>query len=169
MLSRLGKVLLVVSPLLAAGCGFQPLHNAATQAGGPAGFLSETVVEEQDTRIGQLVRNEILSGYAPSQVGITENYLLVLRPRGRQRVNVRVRSTEATRYRYQLNVDFELIDNATGKKVYAGSTFSDVSYDSIEPPVANVQAEINAHERAAREVGNDIRTRLAVYFANRGT
>jgi hypothetical protein len=48
----------------------------------------------------------------------------------------------------------------------AGKTFSQVSYDRTTSDFSNVQAETNAMERAAKEIGNDIRTRLAAYFSS---
>jgi hypothetical protein len=41
-----------------------------------------------------------------------------------------------------------------------------VSYDRTTADFSNVQAETNAMERAAKEIGNDIRTRLAAYFSS---
>ncbi len=46
-------------------------------------------------------------------------------------------------------------------------TFSQVSFDRTTADFSNLQAETDAMERAAREIGNDIRTRLAAYFATR--
>ena len=58
-----------------------------------------------------------------------------------------------------------LMPSQTGKPVYSGKTFSQVSYDRIDAPVANLQAQVNAQERAAKETGQDIRTRLAAYLS----
>jgi LPS-assembly lipoprotein len=72
---------------------------------------------------------------------------------------------DTRRFSYRINVAFRLIDRQTGKELSSGKTFSQVSYDRTTSGFANVQAETNAMERAAKEVGNDIRTRLAAYFA----
>ena len=47
----------------------------------------------------------------------------------------------------------------------SGTTFARVPFDVIRQPFADMQAQTDATERAAREVGADIRTRLAAYFA----
>ena len=39
------------------------------------------------------------------------------------------------------------------------------SYNAIRAPYAELAAELDAERRAAREVGTDIRTQLAIYFA----
>jgi hypothetical protein len=50
--------------------------------------------------------------------------------------------------------------------LHSGKTFSQVSYDVVREPFADMQAEANAMERAAHEVSMDIRSRLAAYFAS---
>ena len=58
-------------------------------------------------------------------------------------------------------------DADLANELYAGRTFSQASYDRTETPFADMRARIAAEERAAREVGADIATRLAAYFASR--
>ncbi len=71
------------------------------------------------------------------------------------------------RIRLRLAVTYQLIETASGSEVNSGKTFSAVSYDVIREPVADLQAESNAANRAAREVAADIHTRLAAYMASR--
>ena len=73
--------------------------------------------------------------------------------------------SQRTRQAINLSVSFDLVDKSSGKTVHSGKTFSHASYDVIRQPFADMQAEINATERAAHEVSSDIRTRLAAYFA----
>ena len=70
-----------------------------------------------------------------------------------------------TRQAILITTNFELVDRSTGKVVNKGTSFARVPYDVIRQPFADLQAQKDATERAAREVGADIRTRLAAYFA----
>ena len=52
-----------------------------------------------------------------------------------------------------------------GKPVFQGKTFSVVAYDRTGQSFADLQAFNDAIERAAKVVSDDIRTRVAAYFA----
>ena len=49
----------------------------------------------------------------------------------------------------------------------SGKSFSNVSYDTVQEPVADLQAAENARERAARELAQDLKIRLSAFFATR--
>ena len=70
------------------------------------------------------------------------------------------------RKRFNLAVHYELVNNSSGAVVYSGDSFSNVSFDTVRQPVADLQAATNAMERAAQEVGQDLRQRIAAYFAD---
>ena len=118
--------------------------------------LNGVAVDQQKTRVGQLIRNEFLADVPPGQ-GVS-NWRLEIEPEAREINEIEAPNTDVLRKTYRLNVTFRLSDNRTGKPVYSGKTFSYVSYDRVSSPLANVQAATNAEERAAREVGTDIRT-----------
>jgi LPS-assembly lipoprotein len=49
--------------------------------------------------------------------------------------------------------------------VLTGTSSSTTSYDILSNPFATTVSEDDARERALREVADDIRTRLALYFS----
>ena len=63
-------------------------------------------------------------------------------------------------------MSFTLSDTSGGKIVLKGQTFADISFDETVAAFSDYQAKINAEEKAAKQVGSDIHTRLAVYFAS---
>jgi LPS-assembly lipoprotein len=150
---------------LLPACGFKPLYGTNSLGQSVASELNAVGVAEQPTRAGQLVRNEILATVPPSAGG-SYQYRLDMAPVVTESNTIEKRDTDTTRRTYRLNVSFALVDVGTSKPVYKGQTFSFVSYDRVESPVANVQARANAEERAAREVGVDIRTRVAAFLAS---
>jgi LPS-assembly lipoprotein len=151
--------------LVLAGCGFQPLYGEREGSVALTAALNAVTVDQQKTRVGQLIRNEFLADVPPGQGGVS-TYRLELEPEAREVNEIEAPNTDVLRKTYRLNVAFRLSDNRTGKPVYSGKTFSYVSYDRVSSPLANVQAATNAEERAAREVGSDIRTRIATYLAS---
>jgi len=151
--------------LALGACGFRPLYGTPDYGPSVSAQLAAVDVEEQHTRIGQLVRNEIVAGISPAGGGSEGSYRLILHPVADDVVAIEGSDTDAVRRTFKLIVEFQLIDTGAGKQVYAGKTFSHVSYDRVVAPVANLQAEINAQERAAKEVGTDIRLRVAAFFS----
>lgn len=156
------RIALVALAFGLAGCGFSPLYGTPDSGSPVALKLASIAVDEQDNRLGQLVRKEIVSGISS---GGGSAYRLTLETKGSEEVAIRTSNTESVRQHYKANVSFVLYDSDTNEPVYSGKTFSQVSYDRIDAPVANLQAQVNAQERAARETGQDIRTRLAAFLS----
>jgi LPS-assembly lipoprotein len=147
-------------------CGFQPLYGTRHDGGSAGHDLAFVAVAEQTTRLGQLIRNELIpSMAAPGRDD--DLYTLELLPRAAEEVSIQAFDTDVLRRSFRVDVDFRLIENSSGTNLYAGRTFSQASYDRTGTPFANAQARITAEERAAKEVGVDIRTRIAAFFASR--
>jgi LPS-assembly lipoprotein len=163
--SNSGLAAALAVALLLGGCGFQPLYGERQGSQPLLAALNGVSVDPPKNRIGQLVRNQFLIDVPPGQGGLSL-YRLELEPEAREVNEIESSNTDVLRKTYRLNVAFRLSDNRTGKPVYSGKTFSYVSYDRVTSPLANVQAATNAEERAAREVGIDIRTRIAAYLAS---
>lgn len=150
-----------------AGCGFQPLYGPASGGGKVSAELASVEVENRHDRLGQLVRNEIVAQITPAGGPVNARYNLVLILAENESSIVDAGNTDTLRQRYIVNASFRLIDNTVGKPVYTGKTFAQASYDRIRAPVANLQARDNARLRVSRQIGGDIATRLAAFFASR--
>jgi LPS-assembly lipoprotein len=159
----LGIMVLAIG-LSVSACGFQPLYGTSQTGSNVATELSAVAIDEQDTRLGQLIRNDLLSTMSGTAAGATR-YRLQLMALDGTKTMIENDNEDTRRFNYRVNVAYRLIDRHTGQELSSGKTFSQVSYDRTTSDFSNVQAETNAMERAAKEVGNDIRTRLAAYFA----
>lgn len=164
------KLLISSSVVLAlafavSACGFQPLYGTLPEGSHVAEQLSAIEIEEQDHRLGQLIRNDLISSFGGT--GSRESrYRLQLAAVAGSQTLIENDNDDTRRFSYRVNVDYRLIEERTGKEMSSGKTFSQVSYDRTTSDFSNVQAETNAMERAAKEIGNDIRTRLAAYFSS---
>lgn len=152
--------------LAVAGCGFRPLYETRSDGTSAATELAAVTVEPQNDRTGQLVRNRLVATMSPVGSAAAPAYRLAFDAQEDTETLVLERDTQVSRRAYRLTVRFRLVDLGTGQAVYSGRTFSQVSYDRVESEFANIQARIDAAERAAREVADDIRLRLAGYFAS---
>jgi len=150
--------------LAAGGCGYRPLYGTSSDDRGVVAALASVSIAEADTRLGQIVRNDLLSAMRPAGTAGEDRYVLVLRPEVKSASIIEEPLPSTTRRSVQVVVNFELTGG--GGLLYSGKTFSQVSYDVVREPFADMQAEANATERAAHEVSMDIRSRLAAYFAS---
>ena len=149
--------------LALAGCGtYRPLYGKGPDGTSLAGSLASLSVPEQHTRSGQLLRNELLDGTHP---GALQRFSLKLDVTERVIYVAGLSSSSAVRKRFNLTAHFELFDAKSDKPVTAGDSFSNVEFDTVNVPVSDLQAEDAARSRAAKELGQDIRLRLASFLA----
>ena len=162
-MSRLATTLLMVAALVLAGCGYRPMYGSSATSPGVAGSLSSISIPEPTDRTGQLIRNELISSM---QTGRGEDkYMLNLTTTLADNGVILNKQPSVGRNAILITTTYELVDRSTGKILTKGTTFARVPYDTVRQPFADMQAQKDATERAAREVGADIRTRLATYFA----
>ena len=146
-----------------AACGtYRPLYGKGPDGTSVAASLSSMSVQEQHTRSGQLLRNELLDG---TQSGGQQRFSLKLDVTERIIYVAGLSSSSATRRRFNLTAHFDLFDGQSNKSVTAGDSFSNVEFDTVNVPVSDLQAEDAARLRAAKELGQDIRLRLATFLA----
>ena len=151
--------------LTLTACGtYRPLYGKGPDGTSVAGSLSSMSVQEQHTRSGQLLRNELLDG---TQSGAGQRFTLKLDVTERVIYVASLSSSSAARKRFNLTAHFELFDAKSDKPATAGDSFSNVEFDTVNVPVSDLQAEDAARSRAAKELGQDIRLRLATFLATR--
>lgn len=160
---RLPAILLTVAALVLAGCGYRPLYGSSATDPGVAGKLSSISIPEPTDRPGQLIRNELISSLQAGRG--EEKYMLNLTTTVADNGVIQKKQPAVTRQAILITTNFELVDRSNGAVLTKGTTFARVPFDVIRQPFADMQAQTDATERAAREVGADIRTRLAAYFA----
>ncbi|MCA0431939.1 MAG: hypothetical protein LCH46_01630 [Proteobacteria bacterium] len=152
--------------LALGGCSYRPLYATPENGVGVTAQLSQVSVAEQKSRAGQLVRNELMSGFN----GGTDGSLLLKMAPAEKTQGVSSLAFEKTeRHRYRLTIAYELVDVRTGEALTKGTSFSNVPYDTVEEPVADLRAAESARERAAREVAQDLRLRLASFLSTRNS
>ena len=157
---------MVIAVALSA-CGYKPLYGVASNGQEVADSLSSISIEETDTRVGQLIRNNLLSSMRPAGTAENDRFRLTINPSVSLTLLADDDARDVQRKRLRLSVAYRLIEISSGSEVNAGKTFSNVSYDIVNEPIADLEAESNATSKAAQEVGQDIRIRLAAFIANR--
>ena len=166
MMMQRGPILISMLCIFAiGGCNYRPLYGNSSENRGVVGELASISIPEADSRLGQIIRNDLLSAMRPAGTESEDRYRLDLKLSKSRSAVIDKKQPNETRNSVNVAVDFVLLDG--GKEVYSGKTFSQVSYDVVRQPFADMQAENDATERVAHELSADIKTRLAAYFATR--
>lgn len=149
-----------------AGCGMKPLYATDETGAGVATELSSIVIPPPQDRLGQIIRNDLLAAIRPAGTASADRFTLELVTTTRENQAAKLNNLGADRLTVVVDVSYLLVEGASGKIVDRGKTFSHVSYDETGQSFADLRARDNAYERAAHEVSQDIRSRLAAHFAS---
>ena len=155
----------LAATLLVAACGFRPLH--APQGGAQAAALAEIAVAPIPDRLGQVLHNHLLDrlspGGAPSKPKYLANVSLSV---GKEGLAI-ARDESATRYNVTLTAEYSLLLVATGESVLNGQARSIATYNVVTSDYATLVAERDAELGAAREISDELKTRIAVFLAQK--
>ena len=156
-------------PLAAAllgGCGFRPLHARR----GPEGVstlddLARVHVKPIGDRPGQIFRNFLRDRLNPRGLPERPSYFLDIElSESTQEVAV-LRDETATRANLRLQARYRLLDSQDSRVIVAGRGETVTSYNILSSQFATLASETDARERGLRELADDLRSQLAVYFS----
>lgn len=164
---RLGVMLGAVAAALSlSACGFTPLYgqHGTAAAPGVVDALSTVSIRSLSNREGmklrQLLREE-LQPKGPSKAV----YDLDIRFSTRvEELGIRSDAT-SSRANLILLATFDL--NEGGRSVFTDRVQSIVSYNILDDQFATVTSQADAENRGIKQIGAEIKTRLAVYFYDR--
>jgi LPS-assembly lipoprotein len=164
---QLGRIGLgTAAAILLTGCGFQPLYRERPEDGAVAADLASVRIEPLRDRVGQQMHNFLRDRLNPRGQPAAPGYRLTLQlTESLSELGVR-RDETATRANLRMQAQFALLSYVDKIPLLTGRSTSTTSYDILENPFATTVSEGNARERALREIADDIRTRLAIYFNN---
>lgn len=161
---RVAAVALALAPL--AGCGFEPLYGTRDGAAVTAELAAIEVGRIPD-RSGQQLRNFLLDRLNPQGRPAKPMYRLSVEL-VESRVDLAIRKDEtATRVNLVITARYQLLDVATGKPVFRAESRVTTSFNIVRSDFGAVSAEIAARRRGAREISDDIRTRVAIFLNRR--
>jgi LPS-assembly lipoprotein len=175
-LAKIAARFLAVAALaaLTAGC-FQPMY--AEHSDGTPGLREKLAGVElppvnkpnssREARLGVEIRNSLAFKLYGNATGTSPTHRLEIRfTTSRSDLMTDPNTGLPTSENYALDVQFNLIENATNKSVMTGTTFSHLSYDipGSYQRFSRERALRDAEDRACQEVAENIKTRLASFF-----
>ena len=154
---------------LAAACGFRPLYGRRESDGSATvDDLAEIYIAPVPDRPGQQFTNLLRDRINPRGVPARARYRLeVILTESITEVALR-RDETATRANLRMTANYVLVSRVDDSVVLRGRSFSVNSYNILESQFATQVSADDARERGIRELTDDIRTRLAVYFSRAG-
>lgn len=161
LLSRLFTAVVLIGAL--SGCGFQPLYATSQKVPESRGF-SDVYIKQVKDRIGQQFRNALIDMINPQGEPHRPAYELQATLTVSQQGLAVQKSASATRANARVNVSFSLIDIKSKETVWSGAASSVASYNILDSEYATLRALENVRARAVRQLAEDVRIRLGVYF-----
>lgn len=162
---------------LTAGC-FQPLYAERSTKAGPTGVADRlsgvdvaAIYAPAGSRLSRVsvgVRNELIYDLTGGAGGASPTHRLNVNLTATQlQIIVDVNTGRPDVNNYGIDAVYTLTDIATGKPVAKGQTFVRVSYNipGQQQRFAGERGLRDAEDRAAKEIAENIRNRLASYFA----
>ncbi len=164
----LGVVLSAGLALSVSACGFRPLYATGTTPDGMETYFSQVFVEPIPGRQGVHLRNQLMDALTPEGTPGSAAYKLVVKLDDVKEGLAIQANTQIMRYNYRLTAHYELRDTVSGEVLDKGLARAIAAYNvAPDSQFATQSAERDAQERAAREVGEDLRLRLGLYFEQR--
>jgi len=172
-----GPALALALAGLTAGC-FQPMYGSAgSSPGAPSANVAEKMAAVDVlpidaangtplARIAVGVRNDLIFGLTGGGPASASAYKLkVYLAASSRQVIVDINSARPEIQNYGLNATYQLVDNS-GKVLFTSFTFARVSYNipGQQQRFAGDRGLRDAENRAASEIAENIRTRLASHF-----
>lgn len=147
--------------------GFRPMYASSAITGGPEvnERLAEIEIAPIPGRVGQRLRNELIyqstgGGYQAQpvyrlEVVIQESITPTL-------VQVDGNSSGSV---YNLNTTFRLVRLADNSVALQGQSFGRAAFQRFESVFANTRARVDAENRAAKTVGDELKGRIAAFLS----
>lgn len=152
--------------LLVSGCGFRPLYGRKS-LGEVDTELSRIKIGIIPERVGQQLHNYLLDRINRKGRPAKPAYLLSVNITIDKERLALLPDKTATRAKLVFTADFKLLDIVTEKVLVKNFARSVTSYNIVTSAISTRTAELDAIDRAAKSVSEEIRLLLALYFQRR--
>jgi len=153
-----------------AACGFQPMYRQDRASDAVQQFSSIDIRADkrrdyttEEERLVQMVRNELLDRLQPKGAPLAPRFVLVIDARESRSAVLVTRTESVSRFNLAVGSVWQLLDSRGGVLTY-GTVNTLESYNVLRQEFANLSAETDARQRAARDIADQLRIRLALYF-----
>ncbi|MBZ9806550.1 MULTISPECIES: LPS assembly lipoprotein LptE [unclassified Mesorhizobium] len=175
LLRRAALAALVGSLALVSACQVRPLYSSAPLSTGSSANaeLASIAVKPVRTRYGQQVRNNLIFGFGrgagePASPAYSLDLGVTEAVESSALVQVGTDQDEPTAGSVTLTAGYTLTDAKTGAVIATGRRAITSSFDRPRQEFAAYRAQIDAENRAARELANALQLSIAQDLARHG-
>lgn len=156
--------------MLVAGCGdsgFHPLYASPSLTGGPDinEALRSLEVAPIPGRVGQRLRNELIYQATGGGLPAPPQFRLEIVMRESLTPTLVQIDGNSSGSVYNLNATFRLIRIADKSVALQGESHGRVAFQRFDSVFSNVRARQDAENRAAKTVGDELKSRLAAFLS----
>jgi LPS-assembly lipoprotein len=157
--------LAAVLPAL-GGCGFEPLYGKQEDGPGVTAELAQVYVMPIPNRLGQILYNYLRDRVVPyGQPGDPKYVLAVALGQNFSSAAIRPDAT-ASRLNVTMQAFYYLYDAQTRKLLTQGVAQSMGAYNVRAEPYPTLVSRQDVESRISRDLGDEVRNRLAIYFSS---
>jgi LPS-assembly lipoprotein len=160
--------LALVAPLLLLGGCLQPVYAPAGRAT-PQASLQTIEVADIKGRLGHYLKTSLQFALGGGTLPNTPVYRLVAAPTSNNRIAAVDRGIAvADNVSAVVDVSYQLIEISSGNPLLTSSVQAIASFGRSTQRFANIQAQQDAEERAAKLAAEQIRTEIVAFFLSTG-
>lgn len=159
-------LIVAVAGLALTGCGFTPLYGENSTAASPdvVDAMAQVSIRSLPNREGMKLRQVLREALQPKGTTDVVYDLDVNLATRVEELGIRPDAT-SSRANIIMLATFRL--NEGGAQVYGDRVQSIVSYNILDDQYATVASQADAEHRGIKQIGQEIKARLAVYFHDR--
>ncbi len=161
-LKMIGAFLVIA--LLLGAC--RPMYGETSMGSSTVTELSAIEINDIPGRVGQKIRNELIFLFTGGNHPGQPKYKLEIVYRESVLGVLFKRTDDAAGRIYSLDVTFTLRDIDGKTELTKGRSHARAAFDKHKSTYANIRAERDAKNRAAKDIANDVNTRLAAYISS---
>lgn len=164
---KAGVALSLMAALTLSACGFRPLYGTASiPEGAETAFgaiqIAPVAATNDSDRIGYLVSDALDRALHTPGHNETARYELKVALADERRGLSIQDDSSTTRYNYRLTADWTLAPAGSNAALASGRAETTASYNVVDSQYATQIARKDAEDRAAREIAEQIKLRVAV-------
>ena len=150
-----------------SACQVRPLYSSTTASGQSLSTeLSSVDIAEAKTRLEQEIRNSLVFAFTGGGEPAAPAYKLSFDvKKSSDDLTIESGTGLATTTRVSLTANYQLIRLSDKTVTTKGSSFFTAEYARSTQRFANDRASLDAENRAAEQIANDIQLRLSAFFA----
>lgn len=168
-LSRRALLGAIASAAMLSACGdggFRPMYGSAGIGAAVDDKLAQVQVTPVPGRVGQRIRNELIFQATGGGTAPPAAYRLEIAIRESVTSTVVQIDGDARGSIYTVDASFQLIRLSDNSVALQGVSYGRAGFERFDSIFSNVRAREDAENRAARTVGEELKSRLSAYLSS---